>query len=164
MPVVDDDGGLGGVVSEADVIRDLVVPDQRMREMPAAIATAPVAHRVAEVMSAHPVTVSRDTDLAVAAELMTSSAIKSLPVVHQGQVVGVVSRRDAIRVLAKTDDLIEGEVDDVFRRVGHDWVVDVTDGVVAVQGPTVESQRRLAEALARTVPGVVALRFDDAPA
>lgn len=161
MPVVDTDGQIVGVVSEADVIRELVAPDQRTRETPNPIAAAPFARYVSEVMSTHPLTVAPETDLAVATELMTSSAIKSLPVVDRGRVVGVVSRRDVIRVLAKPDDLIEGEIDDLFRQVGHDWLVDVTDGVVAVEGPTGASEQRLAEALARTVPGVVALRFRD---
>lgn len=161
MPVVDTDGQIVGVVSEADVIRELVAPDQRTRETLNPIAAAPFARYVSEVMSTHPLTVAPETDLAVATELMTSSAIKSLPVVDRGRVVGVVSRRDVIRVLAKPDDLIEGEIDDLFRQVGHDWLVDVTDGVVAVEGPTGASEQRLAEALARTVPGVVALRFRD---
>lgn len=161
MPVVDTDGQIVGVVSEADVIRELVAPDQRTRETLNPIAAAPFARYVSEVMSTHPLTVAPETDLAVATELMTSSAIKSLPVVDRGRVVGVVSRRDVIRVLAKPDDLIEGEIDDLFRQGGHDWLVDVTDGVVAVEGPTGASEQRLAEALARTVPGVVALRFRD---
>lgn len=163
MPVVDTAGRIVGVLSEADVIRELVAPDQRTHEIPVPMVTAPSARLVADVMTTHPVTVAPGTDLAVATELMTSSAIKSLPVVAQGRVVGVVSRRDVIRVLAKPDDLTEGEIDDLFRRVGYDWLVDVRDGVVTVQGPSGGPEQRLAEALARTVPGVVALRFDPDP-
>ncbi|WP_297739235.1 CBS domain-containing protein [Nocardioides sp.] len=163
MPVVNMDGQIVGVVSEADVIRELVVPDQRTFESPVPMTAALFAQSVADVMTTHPITVTPETDLAVATELMTSSAIKSLPVVDQGRVVGMVSRRDVIRVLAKPDELIEGEIDDLFRQVGHDWLVDVTDGLVAVDGPTGASEQRLAEALARTVPGVVALRFERGP-
>ena len=89
MPVVDGAGRLVGVVSEADVIRELVVPDQRTHEIPVRLTTAPLARRVADVMTAHPITVAPETDLAVATELMTSSAIKSLPVVDRGRVAGV---------------------------------------------------------------------------
>lgn len=163
MPVVDGAGRLVGVVSEADVIRELVVPDQRAHEIPVQLTTAPLARRVADVMTAHPITVAPETDLAVATELMTSSAIKSLPVVDRGRVAGVVSRRDVIKVLARPDVRIEAEIDDLFRRAGRDWLVDVDDGVVVVDGPSGEAERQLAEAITRSVPGVVALRFRSGP-
>jgi CBS domain-containing protein len=163
MPVVDGAGRLVGVVSEADVIRELVAPDQRTHEIPVRLTTAPLAQRVADVMTTHPITVDSETDLAVATELMTSSAIKSLPVVDHGRVAGVVSRRDVIRVLARPDLKIEAEVDELFRRAGRDWLVDVADGVVVVDGPSGEAERQLAEAMTRSVPGVVALRFRSGP-
>jgi CBS domain-containing protein len=163
MPVVDGAGRLVGVVSEADVIRELVAPDQRTHEIPVRLTTAPLAQRVADVMTTHPITVGSETDLAVATELMTSSAIKSLPVVDHGRVAGVVSRRDVIRVLARPDLKIEAEVDELFRRAGRDWLVDVADGVVVVDGPSGEAERQLAEAMTRSVPGVVALRFRSGP-
>lgn len=159
MPVVDDRGRLVGVVSEADVVRELVPPDQRARAIPVRLSAAGFGLRVADVMSTHPLTVSGDTDLAVATELMTSSAVKSLPVVDHGQVRGVVSRRDVIRVLATPDSRIEAQVDELFRQSGRDWLVEVTDGVAVVAGPEDDAERELAQALARAVPGVVALRF-----
>lgn len=159
MPVLDDAGALVGVVSEADVIRELVAPDQRAHETPVRLTTAGFAQLVADVMSTHVVTVTRTTDLAVATELMTSSAVKSLPVVDGGRVVGVVSRRDVIRVLARPDARIEGDIDELFRQAGHDWLVEVTDGLAVVEGPSGEPEERLAQALTGAVPGVVGVRF-----
>jgi len=159
LPVIDSSGRLIGVVSEADVIREMVVPDQRVHEIPVRLTAAPLRVVVADIMSNHPVTVSADTDLAVAAELMTSSAIKSLPVLDHGRLVGVVSRRDVIRVLARPDVRLESEIDELFRQTGHDWLVDVTDGVAVIDGPVVESEQDLAQALANTVPGIVGIRF-----
>jgi CBS domain-containing protein len=163
MPVVDADGALVGVVSEADVIRELVVPDQRASETPTPVEPTPFALRVCDVMTAHALTIPPAADLAAATELMTSSAIKSLPVVDHGRVVGVVSRRDVVHVLATSDDLIEGQVDELIRSAGEDWLADVTDGLVAVDGPRTASERRLAEALVRSVPGVVGVRFRPDP-
>lgn len=159
MPVVDRRDRLVGVVSEADVIRDMVAPDQRAHEIPVQLTTAPFGALVADVMSTHPVTVEGSTDLAVATELMTSSAIKSLPVVEDGRVVGVVSRRDVIRVLARPDRRIEAEVDELFRQAGLDWLVDVTGGVAVLEGPVDEAERDVARALTRSVAGVVDVRF-----
>lgn len=159
MPVVDGQDRIVGVLSEADVIRDVVVPDERTEEAAVQLTTAALGARVADVMSTHPVTVEEGTDLAMATELMTSSAIKSLPVVEHGRVTGVISRRDVIRVLARPDLRIEAEVDELFRQAGLDWMVDVTDGVAVLDGPVDEADRDVARALTRTVPGLVDIRF-----
>lgn len=159
MPVVDGRDRIVGVVSEADVIRDMVAPDQRSQAIPVRLTTAPFGALVADVMSTHPVVVDGDTDLAVATELMTSTAIKSLPVVEDDTVVGVVSRRDVIRMLARPDRRIEAEVDELFRQAGLDWLVDVTGGVAVLEGPVDEADRDVARALTRSVPGIVEVRF-----
>lgn len=159
MPVIDHAGHLIGVVSEADVIREMVVPDQRVHEIPVHVSSDEMRSSVADVMTTHPITVSATTELAVAAELMTSTAVKSLPVMDGSRLVGVISRRDIIGVLARTDQRLEADIDELFRQAGHDWLVDVTEGVAVIEGPVVESEQGLAQALANTVPGIVGIRF-----
>ncbi|MDP3894624.1 CBS domain-containing protein, partial [Nocardioides sp.] len=112
LPVVGHDGQVIGVVSEADLIRDGIPQDIRLHlnYAPDPEARSLAAQTVGEVMSHHPVTVSPDTDLHQATELMTSTTVKSLPVVDdQQRVVGVVSRRDVVRVLAQPDNLLAAE-------------------------------------------------------
>ena len=159
MPVTDGRGRIQGVVSEADLIRDLVGPDQRLHEIPVE-APPTVEHTyVDEVMTTHAVTVRPDTDLAEAVELVTSIGIKCLPVVDaDNRVVGVVSRRDVVRMLARTDDLLEQDVDDMLVTAGYgNWLVDVSEGVARVSGPETARERSLARVLVRAVPGVVAV-------
>jgi CBS domain-containing protein len=159
MPVIDAAGHLTGVISEADVIREMVMPDQRVHEKPIHLSALPLHAVVADVMSTHPVTVPSEAELATAAELMTTTAVKSLPVLHRNRLVGVVSRRDIIRVLARSDERIEADVDELFRQTGYDWLVEVREGVAVIDGPVVESEQGLARTLASTVPGIVAIRF-----
>jgi CBS domain-containing protein len=159
MPVLDGHGALVGVLSEADVIRDAVLPDPRAHELPLHLTGGPRPPRVADVMSHHALTVPADADLAEAADLMISTVVKSLPVTDHGQIVGVISRRDIIRVLARGDELIEAELDDLIRISGEDWLVEIQDGVVTVEGPKSEQERDLARVLARSVPGVVGIQF-----
>ena len=159
MPVVDLDGMVVGVVSEADVIREMVVPDPRAHEIAVRLTKAPFLLRVADVMSTHPLTVDSDLDLAHATELMTSTAVKSLPVLEGDRVVGMVSRRDVIRMLARQDARIEAEVDELIRQTEQDWLVEVDDGIVTIEGPVDERERKLARTMACTVPGVIGIHF-----
>ena len=94
LPVVDDDGLLRGVVTEADVLR-VAVPGNDQGGSPEGHLPATVGG----LMRRFPITVAPDCDLAIAADLMTCTAIKSLPVVQDGRVVGMVSRSDLIRGL-----------------------------------------------------------------
>jgi CBS domain-containing protein len=158
LPVVDEHGHVRGVVSEADLIRDLVSPDQRLHELPLTEPVPPQGY-VDEVMTTHAITVRPTSDLADAVELVTSTGVKCLPVVDgDDRVVGVISRRDVVRMLARADDALEQEVDAVLVAAGmSDWLVDVHDGIAEITGPESTRDRRLARALVRSVPGVVAV-------
>jgi CBS domain-containing protein len=156
LPVVERDGRVVGVVSEADLIREQVPADPRAHLLPSS-PTPPPARLVAEVYTPHAITVRRHDDLAAAVELMTSTGVKSLPVVdEEGVVVGIVARSDVVRMLARADEAIAAELDDTFRSLGRrDWLVTVADGVVEVAGPASAADRSLAEVVARTIGGVV---------
>lgn len=160
LPVVDDAGRVVGIVSEADLVRDAVLRDQRKRIIPQDVTDTPPPRRVGDVMTAHPVTVTGTDDLADAVELLTTTTVKSLPVLEEGHVVGVLSRRDVVHLLAREDERIEADVVELFRAEDVDWLVDVDEGVVRISGPADEPERRLAQALAGSVTGVVAVRVD----
>jgi CBS domain-containing protein len=158
LPVVGADGRLEGVVSEADLLRESVPQDARSRLLPVDVPRDVPAHTVGEVMTTHPVTLSPNDDLAVAVDLLTSTAVKSAPVVDDGTLAGVLSRRDVVHLLARDDERIEAEVEALFVADGTDWVAEVEDGVVTVTGPATDSEQRVADALAMSVRGVVAVR------
>lgn len=160
LPVTTAGGVIKGVVSEADLIRDLVGPDPRAHEIPVDDDPYARSRVVADVMTPHAVTVRPETDLTTAIELLTSTGIKSLPVVDaHHRVVGMVSRRDVVRVLARSDERLEQEVDALLCSTGlRDWLVEVHDGVVELTGSEDEKERTIATILARTVQGVVEVR------
>ena len=155
MPVVDGAGHLLGVVSEADVLRDAVPADRRAHERLVEITAPPVHLLVTDVMTHLPVSVSPDDDAAEAVELLVDTQIKSLPVVQFGRVVGMISRRDIIAVLARQDALIEAEIDEALRLAGVECTVEVTDGVVQLQDADGPEAARVAQLIASRVPGVV---------
>lgn len=155
LPVLDAEGRLVGVVSEADVLRDSVPADRRARERAVEITAPPVRLAVTDVMTHLPITVSPDDDVESAVELLVDTQVKSLPVVALGRVVGVVSRCDVIAVLARRDELIEAEVDEALREAGFECTVEVDDGVVRLRDGDDPDSLRIARVIASRLPGVI---------
>jgi CBS domain-containing protein len=158
VPVVTASGKLRGIVSEADLIRDAVSADSRLHEIPHENVLIDRHQYVDDVMTTHVLAVGPDSDLAEAVELMTSSSVKSLPVVNaNGRVLGVVSRSDVVHMLARADHDLERDVDAALASVGlRDWMVEVSDGNVELVAPErAVDDRGLARVVAGTVPGVV---------
>jgi CBS domain-containing protein len=107
-------------------------------------------------MTRQVLTVRPDTDVHDAVELMTSTAAKSLPVVDaHRRCVGIVSRRDVVHLLARSDDDLARDVTTLFVAVERDWLVEVNEGVVTVDGPRDAREVALAETLAASVAGVL---------
>jgi CBS domain-containing protein len=158
MPVVDRDGALIGIVSEADLVGDADLIEARVPIAAVRTTEAPPVRHVAEVMTHLVVSVRPDDDLETAIDLMRTTMMKSLPVVNRQKVVGMLSRSDIIHLLAGRDERIRTEVADLLKAENPDWQVEVHSGTVSVIGPADPHERRLAEVLAGTVRGVVAIR------
>jgi CBS domain-containing protein len=149
-------GRVVGVVSEADLVRDLLSPDPRAHEIPP--HESPDRPRVVEeVMSTHVLATSPEADLAEAVDLLTSTSAKCLPVLDpHDRLLGVLSRSDVVRLLARDDERIEAEVDELLRSSGLvGWLVEVHDGEVTLEGPENTPDAQVARLLAGTVPGAL---------
>lgn len=163
LPVVDSLGHVFGIVSEADLIRGAFAHDARAHEMLRDDTGRRPALLVSEVMTSPAVTVRERTDLAEVVELMTSRSLKSLPVVDaQGRAVGMLSRSDVLRVRARPDDAVAQDVRELMSDLEHpDWLVEVHDGVVTIEGPDNQLDRSIATVAANTVAGVVEVSVQD---
>ncbi|WP_433361186.1 CBS domain-containing protein [Actinoplanes sp. CA-142083] len=161
LPVVDDAGRLAGMVSEGDLLRHRVPADQsaHMLRLPEADPGSRPA-TVAEVMSPAPVTTRPDADVADVAGLMLEHDVRSVPVVDDGAVVGIVSRRDILRAMVRGDDVLTAEVQHRLDEYagGPRWTARVEGGVARLGGEfRDEAERGIVAVLARTVPGVAAV-------
>jgi CBS domain-containing protein len=160
-PVIDERNRLVGMVSEGDLLRDRVPADPTAHLN---VTPSPATHRphvVAEVMTRDVVTAWPTEDVADVARTMLSRDVRSMPVLDGGRLVGIISRRDLLRSVLRTDDVLAHEVqqrlDAYADRTGR-WTATVTDGVVRIDGPVDDDEeRRVVEILARTVPGVAAV-------
>jgi CBS domain-containing protein len=161
VPVVED-GALVGIVSEADLVPLELAPDPRAHLAPVREPPPGVPRAVAEVMTREVVALPEGADAAEAGRLMLERRIKSIPVVQGRRVVGIVARRDLLKVLARGDEEIAGDLRTLLEEeLGppSPYRVTVRDGVVELTGPPDPTVRRLATLLVRGVPGVVEVRF-----
>ena len=181
LPVIDEDGRLAGVVSEADLLPKTGYRDRPGRSHPLTVVgrlrrvLAKAAGGTAgDIMSSPAVTIEPEATLAEAARFMANRGVKRLPVVtERGEMIGIVSRADLVSAFLRTDVAIAEEIEQVLAShvlLTEDGSVDVQvrDGVVTLTGELGRrSSVEIAERLAREVDSVVdvesklAYRWDD---
>ena len=74
-----------GILTERDILRGVVAEDRSASEV-----------NVSEIMTKEVVVVSSEISLEEAADVMTKYKIKKLPVVENGQLVGIITSTDLI--------------------------------------------------------------------
>ena len=161
LPVVDSAGQLVGIVSEADLIPIEARPDPRSQATPLGPTAGSTPRSVADVMTRDVAVVTTQSEVAEAAKIMLSRDVKRVPVLSGRRVVGIVSRRDLVKVIARTDARIEAEVNSRLAELGLATAsnVRVTDGVAMVPVDREETVRRLVESAILQVAGVLEVRF-----
>ena len=111
MPVVSDDGAIVGIVSEGDLLHRAEVGTERKHkwwfqifaDSDAAAREYAKAHGLSarDVMSRYVISVRDDADLRDVADILDSHRIKRVPVLHDGRLAGIISRRDLVRALSQ---------------------------------------------------------------
>ena len=161
-PVFDEAGELVGMVSEGDLLWHRVPPDPTAHMRPVTGDVGDRPHTVADVMSGSPLTTWPDADVADVAQTMLEREVRSLPVLEDDVVVGIVSRRDILRTVVRTDDVVRRDVQhrlDEYAGGARRWTATVDDGVVTVEGDLDDDvERTVVRIMARTVPGVAEIR------
>ncbi len=160
FPVIDDDGKVIGVVSEADLLASRVLSaGLPPREEQAGGRTA------GDLMTHPAITVSPGDSVEVAARLMYTLQVKRLPVIDpSGRLAGIISRTDVLAVFDRSDEEIRKEVaDDVicqeFGASPRQFAVTVQAGVVTLEGrPDTIALGHVIVRKVRHVQGVVAVR------
>jgi CBS domain-containing protein len=144
FPVVDDDGKVIGVVSEADMLAKEVLNGDHLGTLTAML------HRreqekadglTAGDLMTHPaVTVTPGDSVEQAARLMYTLQVKRLPVVDSGgKLVGIISRTDVLAVFDRPDEeicqeIIDNVIVNDFLEDPVKFSVTVQAGVVTLEG------------------------------
>jgi CBS domain-containing protein len=170
LPVVDVEGRVVGVVSEADLLpkeefRDSD-PDRstQLRRLSDLAKAGSVT--ADELMTSPALTVRPDETLAQAARTMARARVKRLPVVDgTGRLEGVVSRADLLKVFLRDDEEIAEEVrreivSYLFPTPASAVRVEVREGIVRLGGRVKDTALvPVAARLVRAVEGVVDVEF-----
>ena len=179
VPVVSDDRRLLGIVSEGDLTHGLGQEGAKrswwldLLASPQAKAEAYLRSHgrlASDLMTREVVSVTPDTPLPEIARLLEARRIKRVPVLRDGELVGIVSRADLLRGFAlhpshdasAEDRALRERLTVAFERSGltsRGYVnVVVRDGAVHLWGivPTREEAEAMRQAAAR-VPGVASV-------
>ena len=161
LPVLDHDRRLVGILSEVDLLRATLEADPRSHLGPTHAHGEALPGLVSELMSRDPVTVAEGADVAEVAHLFVRTSFKSLPVMRDARLVGVLSRSDVVRALARPDDAIAHDVMAALRELGDPaWRATVRHGEVIVDGPRTTREEDLAVHLTAGIIGVRSVRVD----
>lgn len=183
LPVVDARGQLVGMVTEGDFLRRAETGTERRRPRwlefligPGRLASEYVracGRKVEEIMTRDVVTIPYDTPLDRIVELMEHHRVKRLPVMSDGQLVGIVTRANLLHAVASlAHDAAPVTADDssIRERVlaeleKRSWAplgmlnIVVRNGVVELFGTITEERERAAiRVAAENIPGVKAVR------
>ena len=185
VPVLDRDNRLVGVVSEGDLLHRAETGTERRTQRRRSrwldnFASDQEAARdyvkahgrtVREIMTRDVISVSDTTELADIATLLETRRIRRVPVVRDGQLIGIISRANLVRALAmtKSESAIEADSDDrtirqklIAELTGQEWVhmwgadIIVRDRVVHLwfSDDRSDEERQAVRIAAENIPGV----------
>lgn len=156
VPVVDEGGAMIGIVSEGDLLHRAETETERRRpwwlsalanDVEAADFIKSHARNVSDIMTRDVISAGPDTPLHEIATMMEKNAIKRVPIVSSGALVGIVSRANLVQAVASRRERVEKPLSDAAIRdtilatlKGQSWAhtgllnITVTDGVVDLWG------------------------------
>jgi CBS domain-containing protein len=176
LPVVTTEGRLLGIVSEADLVARQKERPRPMTRWRALFADQDALARdyrksagttVGEIMSAPVVSVPTTCPIAMVAAILDRERIRRVVVLDGGSLVGIVTRGDLVRLLARAPAVSPQPrsdtqlVDEMRKRLhAESWAgvqgfaVHADHGVLVLWGEAAsEAQKSAIETMARSIPG-----------
>ncbi|EUC01470.1 CBS domain containing membrane protein [Rhizobium sp. CF080] len=172
LPVIDDQGALCGMITEGDILNryefNLAPKAAPDTNDPAFFENYVKTHglKVEDCMSRKVISVSPEAPLAEIVALMRLHAVKRIPVLDNGALAGIVSRRDLLKIEIATPDVI-ARGDDALQLavatrlltelgLGKDRIeVKVRDSVVEIIGKIAsDAEREAIRILTASIAGV----------
>ncbi|HZD74850.1 MAG TPA: CBS domain-containing protein [Actinomycetota bacterium] len=169
VPVVDDRDHVLGMLSGVDLTIEPAppyrAPAARHRLAPRTWGRAARGLTAADRMRSPVITVTGDVSLRTAARLLQVHGIHHLPVVDEGRLVGMVTRRDLLAAFLRDDEQLRRQLTHALEMTWHlTWdqvTVSVHNGTVRLDGRVDRhSLAREVEQLAAAADGVTAVESE----
>lgn len=93
LPVVDDQRQLLGIITEFQLVKAIYRPEIKEQE-------------VCDLMTKDVLVVKEETILSDVADMMEEHRIRRIPVVRNGEVVGIIARRDMLRYMTENEEAL----------------------------------------------------------
>ncbi len=178
VPVVDSAGKVIGIISEGDLLHRIETGTEKQHPwwLRAFIGSEALAdeyakahaRKVADVMTQEVVTASPEMLLHEVATLLEKRSIKRVPIVENGQLVGIVTRANLVQAVASVGKGLKIPLSDatirknlLSRLKAENWAhtrmlnITVNGGVVYLWGLVrSDSERKAIRVAAETSPGV----------
>ncbi|KYK29585.1 MAG: hypothetical protein AYK23_01600 [Candidatus Proteinoplasmatales archaeon SG8-5] len=125
-PVVDHEGRLVGIITEADILNALKVKYKRLQMVYPSLSLVSVSFvetfdnkeaveafneistsMVSELMTKDVVTIENGSELGQVIQLMMDKKVNRIPVMEDGELVGIVSRADVMKGLASSEIVLK---------------------------------------------------------
>jgi CBS domain-containing protein len=104
-PVVDDQGKLIGIISELQLLEAVYTPEVK-------------SQRLRSFMTKDVLTVAEDTLLSDVTNILVLHRIRRVPVLRDGRLVGIITRRDLLRYALEASDTLTMSVNELKTYVG----------------------------------------------
>ena len=98
LPIVDDDSKIIGILSSNDLMK--VFTDPKYKNVTLTSGDTDNHINILDIMTPHVITVSPNDTLKHAAKLFTDNHIMAMPVLENGQMVGIITVRDLVQLIA----------------------------------------------------------------
>jgi len=182
LPVLDRSGKLVGIVSEGDLMRRAELGTERERSWWLELLTTnrtladdyvkSHGRKVSELMTRHPITARPDTSISEIALTLEKHAIKRVPILDHGKLVGIVARANLVQALAglkvetkapqagKDAEIREEILARLLGAPWRPWLLNVTvhDGVADLWGIVNAAEEKAAAGVAaENAPGVASV-------
>lgn len=172
VPVVDVGDAVVGMVGEADLIGRAGYPAVRSRHLAGLLGDALVEHRrhwaersggltAEEIMTTEVVSCRSDEPITVVGRRMLRRDVRSLPVIDDDGLVGMVSRHDLLHLYDRPDGEVSERISELlgdpsWAPEGHRVEHHVRDGLVVLTGTVLHpADRDVLASIVRQVPGVL---------
>ena len=154
LPVVDRDGALVGVLSEADLLPHVAAPRFELRRRASRERHRREATTVGEACTRPARCTAPEATIPAAARAMIDHAVSRLVVVDFfGDIVGILTRHDVLAAMIRSDANLQRAIEALLRSEGLDHLsTDVDTGHVRLWGAV--ERRSTASALPTLIEGI----------